>query len=109
MLLTGQGLEDSAERIGDPLSYPRVLSMRILEAAALHLGRPELSQKVWDTFDAEDLDEVIDPSSFVDFRRSGRHPMEGGSAGTPIFGSESYSHLLARLEALKRSSREPGS
>ena len=59
-LFTGQGLEDSAERIlSDPSQLPKSAEHAVLwEAVALHLGRPELSQKVWDTFDAEDLDEV---------------------------------------------------
>ena len=59
-LFTGQGLEDSAERIlSDPSQLPQSAEHAVLcEAVALHLGRPELSQKVWDTFDAEDLDEV---------------------------------------------------
>ena len=59
-LFTGQGLEDSAERIlSDPSQLPKSAEHAVLwEAVALHLGRPELSQKVWDTFDVEDLDEV---------------------------------------------------
>ena len=58
--LSGQGLEDSAERIlSDPSQLPKSAEHAVLwDAVALHLGRPELSQKVWDTFDAEDLDEV---------------------------------------------------
>ncbi|MEC8718459.1 MAG: hypothetical protein VXX94_00360, partial [Verrucomicrobiota bacterium] len=59
-LFTGQGLEDSAERIlSDPSQLPKSAEHAVLcEAVALHLGRTELSQKVWDTFDVEDLDEV---------------------------------------------------